>query len=246
MAVVAGERDFELSTVFALTIKALLRRPVTALLLAAVTLTLPTELYLRLVPYVPAAFSVSFVLYTLGSFAAFSPAAVLTGWMALDASGEERPLLLATKRALSLSILYFIVTTVGMLGLLAFIVPGILWSLATAVAIPAAAVGRLSMKDAILRSFDLTKDRRAIIFVISIVVMLPPVMAIGLFELAMNGWQLLPTQENPIITNITRPVTDTLVGMWGAALGAALYVDLVRVVGDESAGGVVADADVAR
>jgi hypothetical protein len=246
MTTEAGERDFELSTVFALTMKTLLRRPVTALLLAAMTATLPAELYLRLVPYVQPAFSTSFALYTLGSFAAFSPAAVLTGWMALDVSGEDRPLTRATKRALPLIFIYFVVTTVGMVGLLAFIVPGILWSLATAVAVPAAAVERLGMKNAIIRSLDLTKDRRGMIFVISIVVMLPPVMAVGLFELAMNGWHLLSAQENLIITNVTRPITDTLVTMWGSALTAALYVDLVRVVGPPNVGGAVTAAEATR
>ena len=237
---VGGERDFELSTVFALTVKTLLRRPISALLLAAVTVTLPAELYLRFVPYVPGAFSASFALYTIGSFAAFSPAAILTGWMALEASGERRPIGRAIKSALSLTILYFIVTIVSALGFLAFIIPGILWSLATAVAVPAAAVERLGMKTSLIRSFDLTEGRKGMILVISIVVMLLPVIAVGLFEFALNGWQFLPAQENPIITNVTRPITDTLVTMWGSALAAAVYVDLVRVVGRPSADGGVA------
>jgi len=115
--------------------------------------------------------------------------------MALDASGEDRPIGRAITGALLLSVLYFIVTVVSMLGLLALIIPGILWSLATAVAVPAAAVERLGIKNAIIRSFDLTEGRRGMIFVISIVVMLAPVIAVGAFEFVLNDWRLLPPQK---------------------------------------------------
>jgi len=239
-------RDFELSTVFALTIKILLHRPGTALLLAAVTVALPVELYLRLVPYVPLQFSLSSAVYTLGAFVSYSPAAVLTAWMALCASGEERPIGRAIVGGLLLTLLYFIVLVAGMLGLFALIIPGILWSLATTVAVPAAAVDRMGIKNALIRSFDLTEGRRGMILVISIVVMLAPVLAVVAFEFALNGWRLLSPEENPIITNITRPVTDTLVTMWGSALTAAVYIDLVRVAGGPGADGAVTAGTAAR
>lgn len=238
MAVEAVERDFSLSTVFWLTVKTLLRRPITGLLLAAVTVTLPAELYFRLVPYVPQAFSVSFALYTIGSFAAYSPAAILTGWMALEACKEERPLGRAINSAVSVTILYFIVTIVGTLGML-LIIPGIWWSLATAVAVPAAVVERLGIRTSLLRSFLLTEDRKAMILVISTVVISLPVILVVLLDFALNGWRLLPAQDNPI-TNITRPITSTLVTMWISALTVALYIDLVRVVDRPAADGGVA------
>lgn len=229
MAAEAAVKDLELSRVFALTLRALFRRPVSALLVAGLTVTLPDELYFRFVSYVEPAFSVDFALYTLGAFGVVAIGAILTAWMTLQFVGADNPAVATFARAPLLWVTDFVVLIVGLLGLLLLIVPGLVWSLATVVVIPAAAVERLGLTRALWRSIHLTEERKGIIFVIVVMVMLPPVAASGSLELWLNDWQLSPEQEDPLITNLTRPVSNTLVSAWGAAMCAALYVELTRL-----------------
>jgi len=226
-----GERDLELSRLFALTVRALLRRPVTALLLATLTVVVPSGLFYRFVPLPPDnMFSAALIIHLLGSLALISLSAILYGWMAVQFVGaSDSPLVEVVKRAPSLFATMFVVTLVLLLGILALVVPGAIWGVATAVVVPAAAVERLGTTRAIVRSFDLTENRRWIILGFSILAMLPLVLAVTAFEFVLNGWRLFPAQENPFITTVTRPVTDVLLSLWGAALGAALYVELTRL-----------------
>jgi hypothetical protein len=231
MAVEEGHRDLELSRVFALTVAALSKRPFTALILAAVVVYLPNFMFVRSVPPPPdAVFSYAFAAYVFGSIAVMSLAVVFSGWMAVQFVGAaDLPLVAVMKRAPVLYITDSIVTLVAIIGVFALLIPGLLWGLACAVVIPAAAIERLGVTQAISRSFELTENRRWAILGFSIAVLAPPSLAIGLLELALNDWRIFPEVENPFITNVSRPITDTLQMMWGAALGAALYVELLRL-----------------
>ncbi len=231
MTVGEGDRDLELSRVFALTMAALMRRPLTALSLAAVTIALPNELYFRFAPPPPEnALSVAFAFYALGSIAVISVSAIFAGWMALQFVGAVKsPLVEVVKRMVPLCVTDLIVMFLFLLGILALFIPGILWSLATFVVIPAAAVERLGPSPAIARSFELTENRRWALLGFSLAILIPPMLAVGLLELALNDWQFFPVEEHPFIANVWRPITDTLQTMLGAALGAALYTELVRL-----------------
>lgn len=227
----ADAGDLRLSRVFALTVQALLRRPATALALVLATISLPAFLLYRFVGLPPEnVFSLDFLAYLIGTGAVASLSAIVAGWMTLQLIGARaRPIVDALKHAPLLMATSFVVFVVLILGILALFIPGIIWSLATAVAIQAAAVERLGPVRAITRSFDLTENRRWAVLGISLALTLPPAIAVGAFEFAINGWELFPAEEHPFITNVSRPVTDTLLSMWTIAMGAALYVELTRL-----------------
>jgi hypothetical protein len=222
--------DISISRTFALALQALFRLPVTALLLSAVTITLPSELFYRLVPYQEFAFSWPFAFYTLGSIAIGSTQAFVFAWIALVFVGASTaPIVETIRRAPVLIVTNFIVLFVAMLGTLAFVVPGITWSLATAVAIPALAVERLGAVRAMRRSVDLTWGRLLVLFVIFLALMLPLLIVIWLAEFWFNNLQLAPVEGSTFTASVTATVGQTLVALWGAALSAALYVELTRV-----------------
>jgi hypothetical protein len=146
MADEAVHKDLELSRVFALTIQAFTRRPLTAFLLGALTVTLPSELYYRLAPAPPEGWlTLGFAAHALASIALIALSAVLCGWVTLTFIGSTSSLFEVVKRSALFVGALFVVNIIMTLGLLLFVVPGVTWALATAVAVPVAAVERLGM-----------------------------------------------------------------------------------------------------
>jgi hypothetical protein len=79
------------------------------------------------------------------------------------------------------------------------------------------------------RSIDLTRDRLWAVLGMSAGVMLPPLIVGAVLVVALNGWSWSPVTENPLVTNVVRPISDLFVAVWGAAFLAALYVELTRL-----------------
>lgn len=232
MAAAADDSDLRVSRIFALMITALTRRPVTAIALAAFTVVLPSLIHARFGPSPPSEglLTVEFATYAVVSVVMLLPSALFVGWMTLQLVGDvELPLVEAARRFVPLCITMLVVIVVLLLGMLALIIPGILWAVATHVAVPAAAVEKRGAAHAIARSLDLTENRRWAILFASVVLIGLPMIAVALFELVMNDWQIFPEQEHPFITGVSRPIANTLQGIWGTAMGAALYVELLRL-----------------
>jgi hypothetical protein len=229
MAVEAGDDDLYLSDILALMARALIRRPFSAFVLSVLTIALPSWWHASIVEPSEGPFSAEFATYAVLTFLIASPSILFAAWMALQLAGAELPLVEALKQVVPLLIATVLVACIVLLGFVALLIPGIIFSLALSVTIPATAVERLGAVRAIERSLDLTRNRRWAILCVTIAVIIPPLLAVGLFELAMNGWQLFPKEQSPIVLNVSRPITDTFQVVLGAALGAALYVELARL-----------------
>ncbi len=232
MAVDVRDRDLELSRVFGLSVHALLRRPVTALLLAALSIYLPELAYLHLMPAAPENLvSLASLPLWVGYFGIMSLSAVFVGWITFQVIDDRKrkPLAEVAARVAPLVTTSFLLTLFTLLGLLALVVPGIVIAIACTVAVPAAAIERLGPMQAINRSVELTENRRWAILGFTIALIAPPLLAASVFEWIVNDRQLFPDQDNPIITYTTRPIADALQVVWGGAVSAAFYAELRRL-----------------
>lgn len=98
------------------------------------------------------------------------------------------------------------------------------WGLACTVAIPAAAVERVGIVDAIRRSFELTRGRRLALFGYTIAIFLPLALVSMLIELAFVGGSFELLDSSPV-----KPFFDAFSAMMGAAFSAAVYIELVQI-----------------
>lgn len=225
-------RDLELSRVFGLSVRALTRRPVTALLLAVLSIYLPELTFLHLMPSAPVELlSLESLFYWLGLFGMTSLWAIFFGWVAFQVVDDRarKPLVEVAARALPFVLTLLLSTLLALLGMLALVVPGLIIAIACSVALPAAAVERLDPMQAINRSVVLTDNRRWAIFGITLAMYLPPLLAATMLEWRMDDQQFFPDRENPLVTYVSRPITDALQGAWGGAISAAFYAELLRL-----------------
>jgi|CXWL01.1.fsa_nt_gi hypothetical protein len=232
MAIDVRDRDLELPRVFELSVRALTRRPVAALLLAALSIYLPELAFLNLMPSEPVKLlSLDSLLFWLGFFGMTSLSAIFHGWVAFQVVDDRarKPLVEVAARALPFVITFLVLTLFTLLGMLALVVPGVIIAIACTAAIPAAAIERLNPMQAINRSVELTENRRWAILGFTLAMVLPPLLAASVFEWMMNDQQLFPDRENPVITYGSRPITDALQVAWGGAVAAALYAELRRL-----------------
>jgi hypothetical protein len=120
------------------------------------------------------------------------------------------------------SVLIFVVTIIGTLMLL---VPGIIWSLITVVAIPVMAVDGSGIIQALHRSQRLTADRLGMILLFSIVWSLPVLCLVMGIDWGMSRD---PTQAD-LSAYVVAPAVDALMSVLLAFFPAALYCELRRI-----------------
>lgn len=224
---VVKEERLELSRLIKLTIYALSYRPLTALNIAAVTIYLPYLIGERFLPAPQEVYSIEFAYWWLKSMPLHSVTAIFQAWItlqALDGNASTGALRTTLSR---LSTLYFtslFIAALGLVGFYALVIPGIIWGLACAVAIPAAAAERIGIRKAIKRSFELTKGRRLTLLGYWLVIALPVQLAFTLVDLAVVGGRLDLIDTSPL-----RVLFSTLTMMLVSANSTAAYIELVRI-----------------
>jgi hypothetical protein len=225
---------FEFSRVVGGTFEALCRRPFSTLLMATIFCYLPTLAAAYLLPGRPDdLFSIEFVWRTLAALPVSVLSAVFAGWVALvlissPANASSMTLFgRVLAHGMPLLLAGLTVSAGGLIGMFLFIVPGVLWSLATTVALPACVVERLGPKSAILRSFGLTDKRWAIIFVYTLVIFLPFGALSWLIDPPVIDWTTGQAVEASHLTRyVIRPILDSSWIVISCAFGAAVYREL--------------------
>ena len=226
------DRDLELSRVLSVALLSLGRQPVTALVFAVVLIYLPIFSLARFWPPAPASvFSLDFVIYAVGLTPLVAICALFSAWVAHQAvrpptraaSGS------AASQAFAVFLTSIIVSAGAIVGAVLFVAPGVIWLLACCVAIPVAAIERLSPLASIRRSFALSGNRLWIIFGYMAAVFLPLAAAVTLLELALVGWDVHARERSEVIVYVLRPIADTLSAVLGASMSAALYSELTRL-----------------
>ena len=227
-------RDLELSRVYGIAAQALFKRPVTALFIAALTIYLPNLAIAHHIPAAsPAAFSVQGIIWWFSMLVPMTSGAVFQAWITFQTplpADAPKPTAVLT-RLIPILAAGFLIGVGSLLGLALLVVPGILWGLAMTVAIPALVIERLGPIGAINRSSNLTWNRWLAIFGFSILVVLPFVVANTVAEYTLVNWNIAfdPASQSPFIARVMRPITDTIIAVLTAALGAAFYSELVRL-----------------
>jgi hypothetical protein len=209
----------------------ILRRPSAALLLAVPTLFVP---FLVVANFWPrphvSVLSFEFLVWFGGFVPWFIPSVIFQAWIALQAErGEDdSPLGESVSRVIPFFLAAVGVWLVTSAGLLALVIPGVIWAVACTGVIPAAAVERLGPMDAIKRTLALTKNRRWSFFGGLLAMTIPLALGSTLVELGFAGGRF-EAMGDPLIKQAVRPILDTIGSMLGAALAAAFYSELVRL-----------------
>lgn len=171
---------------------------------------------------------VAFSLITV-VFAAWA-ARTVTADVRHEEASSEHALAGVFRRYLPLALTVLLVSLGWLIGFVLLIIPGIIWSLATCVAIPAAINEDLGPRAAIRRSLDLTRRRRGQIFGYSFLALLPFTLTAVFFEFVANDWSFpSPEHAAPLFEHWLRPAFDTVATVFLAAFNAALYEELLAV-----------------
>jgi hypothetical protein len=185
--------------------------------------------------------TVESVAWSLGQVGPSLTGSLFQAWIALELANDldptkrDRSLSVVFARFLPLAALGAVLYLGGVVGFLALIVPGVLWGLATFVAMPAAAVERVGVIPAIRRSLELTRGHRSTIFGYVLVAFAPLTLAAMLLDEIATGWAPLGVaNQAPVVLLGIRPLTDALIGLFSAAYGAAFYQELVARTGSGS------------
>ncbi len=216
------------SRLFALTMYGLFYRPITAILIAAVTILLPALAAERFLPPAPThIFTLDFALWSLRGIPIGSVGVIFQAWVAFQLSdGNARVDRIGSVlvRFLPLYVTSVIVGVVSVVGALAFVIPGILWGLACSVVIPVAAIERLGPVDAIRRSFELTRGRRGAIFGCGLAIFVPIAIVLTLVQFALGGGR-----AETLSGGWLAQVFQALTAMIGASYAGALYAELSKL-----------------
>lgn len=229
------EGDLKFSRIFDRTLDILARNPLSLLSISAVTLYLPSVLLNSFWPApVEGVFSWQFAVWSFAIVPGAVAAGVFSAWIALQEHQRDRGPLRALGAVLSrfipLLVTTVVVTVVGVIGAFLLVVPGIIWALACTVVLPVFAIEREGPSEAIRRSFVLTQNRRWAIFGYTLILYIPWALAILLLELALSGWSYDFIEQSKFINDVSRPITDTVGAMVGAAFSAAIYFELIERV----------------
>lgn len=226
-----------LGRVATLTLYALCYRPVTALLLAFVTLYIPILVAGFVLGDPPRQFfSWDLVWWALRAIPFTAIGVTYYAWIAFqlfDGNTRKSRLKEVLSRGNSLFFTNLIVVAVATVGIMVFVLPGALWGLACTVALPVAAVERLGPRDAIKRSFELTAGHRWSIFGLSIALFLPLALLSFLIELAVVGGHVELLLPHSAFRNVADPIQAALNAMVGGAFAAAIYNELLTLRQEE-------------
>jgi hypothetical protein len=228
------DEDLKLSRLLALVEIALTRRPLTLLVLAPLTLYLPNYLIERFWPAPPETiWSFAFAWWYILVLPPYSITALFYAWIALQlfpgAQGPRPQLADVLLRFLPLACTTMLIGFGITVGVIALVIPGLIFGLACTVAIPVAAIERRGPLMAIRRSLSLTRDRLWAIFGYGFVVVLPLAAIAFVLELGFVDWDIRQIDRDPFVNNVLKPFTETIIAAINAALAAAFYFELVRL-----------------
>jgi hypothetical protein len=202
--------------------------------MATIFCYLPTLAAAYLAPTLPDdPFSVEFAWLWLAGLPVAAVSAVFSGWITLVlipppvATSSVAPFGRVLVHGAPLLLAAIIVYAGTMIGMFLLLVPGILWSLATIVALPASVVERLGPKTAVLRSFDLTKGLWGLILGYTLVMYRPFGFMSLLIDPPLIDWPNAQVAEpSPLSRYGVRPILDAIWTAFSCAVGASIYREL--------------------
>ncbi|QUD89204.1 hypothetical protein [Phenylobacterium montanum] len=160
--------------------------------------------------------------------------ALYSAWMcrlalASAAGGPATPassLVECSRRAGPIILAGLAVAILTLLGAVVLIVPGVFFSLASFLTIPALTMEELRPFDAIRRSFDITQGRRGTIFLLSAAIVIAELVATILAELALvasGHWNFGNAAIAPLFAYALNPLIIAISQIAFAAVAVALY-----------------------
>ncbi|ESQ73650.1 hypothetical protein [Asticcacaulis sp. AC402] len=148
----------------------------------------------------------------------------------------------AMRNIVPILLISILVGLIVMGGILLLIVPGIMWALATCVAVPAYVGERgIGIMGAVHRSFELTRNNRWMLFAIFLVLFLGLGIVGGVIGgagavalLSTGGTEALTSSDNMTVLQIVNMIFEASLDMLGNIFIAGLYVCLREVPGKQN------------